>query len=146
MLKQSPQFSQGNCTPNWNLACFVSYFKIVKEKSEKNREISIMKQIEKLGNGTKFLLAKRVWVIDQNNYFAWFDNFEIAHKTSLVYWASPISVRRGKVKEPSWFVLLFPDFFPLFPDFLPLFPWFLANFLLSRRALSPWPPVARGGR
>ena len=56
-----------------------------------------------------------------------------------------LSVRRGKVKEPSRLLLsflIFP-FFPLFPDF-PLFFQFLAIFFLSGVALCPphtpqWP-------
>ena len=62
--------------------------------------------------------------------------------------ASP--VRRGKVKEPSRFLLFLPDFssfswffftnFPLFSRFHPSFCWFSANFWLSRGTLPPLPP------
>ena len=83
--------------------------------------------------------------------------------------ASPLCVRRGKVKEPPWFLpfLMFSSFswfFPSFPYFFPFsqnfpsFSWFLANFLPSfpnfwqlfllsgggtlPQALPPPPPLA----
>ena len=55
-----------------------------------------------------------------------------------------LTVRRGKVKEPSRFLLFLPDFFSfftIFPDFFPLFPDFWQIFRCQGWHSTPLAPT-----
>ena len=68
----------------------------------------------------------------------WLDIYGIQHQQDnderCLSTKPALSVRRDKVKEPSWFFL----FFVIFHDFLPLFPDFLQIFLCQGGLTPQW--------